>query len=346
MKNKPFSKFSDRKKDHINLSLKKSNRAKGKSGFDRIRLKHSALPEIDFSEVDISTQIFGQPILTPFVVTGMTGGWEGAKAINTCIAKVAEKRGWVMGAGSQRRQRTDPSAQKEWHEIRKFYPRLILIGNIGLSQLIKTPVSQVEELVLSLKAQAMAIHTNPLQEGLQIEGTPQFKGGLKALKNLCAKLSVPVILKETGSGFSKQTLKTLLGIGLNAVDVSGLGGTHFGRVEGDRVPKDHYLYGTAHAFRNWGIPTVEALLSAQQLKPDYKVWASGGIRNGCDSAKALALGASQVGFARPVMEQALKGEKALDQFMARTEYELKLALFCSGCKTNKEIQSADKWELL
>ena len=337
MKKKQLSEFINRKKDHILLSLKDENEAKEAHGFSSIQLPHCALPEIDFSEVDISTHIFNRKLNTPFVVTGMTGGWEGSLEVNTNIARACEKRGWIMGAGSQRRQISDSGAGKEWQKIREECPQLILLGNIGLSQLIKTETAVIEDLVSSLKAIAMVIHTNPLQEALQPEGTPAFKGGLKALKNLCGELSVPVILKETGCGFSQKTLEMLADTGLFAVDISGYGGTHWGRIEGDRTDKEHFLYGAAAAFRDWGVSTVDSLLFAQKVKKNYEIWASGGVRNGCDSAKALALGARRVGIARPIIQSALKGEGELDKIMARLEYELKIALFCSGCKNIEEM---------
>lgn len=330
--------FTRRKRDHLSLSLKEENEAKGGSGFDSLQLLHSALPEMDLSEVDISTPIFGKKVKTPFVVTGMTGGWEGSPEINERIARACEKRGWLMGVGSQRRQMFDATAAQEWKKIREACPSVILLGNIGLSQLIKMEVSAVESLVSSLEASAMVVHTNPLQEALQPEGTPQFKGGLKTLQNLCKKLSVPVILKETGCGFSKKTLEILLGIGLFAVDVSGYGGTHWGRVEGDRANKEKFPYGAAEAFKNWGISTVDSLLFAGKMEKDYEVWASGGVRSGCDAAKALALGAHRIGIARSIIQAALKGEEALEQTMCRLEYELKVTLFCSGCKNIEEIK--------
>jgi len=248
-----------------------------------------------------------------------------------------------MGVGSQRRQIFDFSAEQEWKEIRTEYPHLILMGNIGLSQLIQLELSIVERMVSSLKASFMVIHSNPLQEALQPEGTPQFRGGLQALQNLCKKLSVPVVLKETGCGFSQSVLEDLSGIGLFAIDLSGYGGTHWGRIEGDRRDENDTLYGTAEAFKNWGISTVDSLLFASEVKKDYEVWASGGIRNGCDAAKALALGANRIGIARPIAQSALKGEADLEKTMTRMEYELKVALFCSGCKNIKAIRKPAIW---
>ena len=335
--------FTRRKKDHVSLSLKEENEARGGSGFDSIQLLHSALPEMDLSEVDISNSFFEKKLKTSFVVTGMTGGWEGSPEINERIARACEKRGWLMGVGSQRRQMFDATAGQEWKKIRETCPHVILLGNIGLSQLIKMEVSMVESFVSSLAASAMVVHTNPLQEALQPEGTPQFKGGLKALQNLCEQLSVPVIFKETGCGFSQKTLEALSGIGLFAVDISGYGGTHWGRIEGDRADKEKFPYGAAEAFKNWGISTLDSLLFAREVQKGYEVWASGGIRSGCDAAKALALGADRIGIARSIIQAALKGEEVLEQTMSRLEYELKVALFCSGCKTVEEMRKKKSW---
>ena len=336
--------FTQRKKEHVQLALQQKNQARGKTGFQRIQLMHSALPEINFSDIDISTKVFEKDIATPFVVTGMTGGWEGSQIINETIAQCCEKRGWIMGVGSQRRQISDSSARKEWKQIRKKHQKLILLGNIGLSQLIKMNLSAVQELADSLSADAMVIHTNPLQEALQVEGTPEFKGGLKALKELCQQLSIPVILKETGCGFSEKTLKQLSEINLYAVDISGYGGTHWGRIEGSRTPEDHPFYDQAKAFKNWGISTVDSLSSAKKVKKNYEIWASGGIRNGCDAAKALVLGASHIGLAQLIMQAALQGMDTLDQQMARLERELKIALFCTSCKTIEEMRQFTDWK--
>ncbi len=343
-KTDPTSQFTRRKKDHVHLSLRAENEALGASGFQRIRLMHSALPEMDFSEVDISTEIFEKKVATPFVVSGMTGGWEGSLRINQSIARVCEKRSWVMGVGSQRRQIFDPSAGKEWESIRKACPSLILLGNIGLSQLIRTDVSVVEKLVASLSASAMVVHSNPLQEALQPEGTPQFAGGLKALRLLCKKLSVPVILKETGCGFSKQSMKSLVGMGLFALDISGYGGTHWGRIEGERTSKDDLFFGVSDAFKDWGISTVDSLCFAKEIDKDYEIWASGGVRSGCDAAKALVLKAHRISLARSVIQAALQGENVLEKTFSRLEQELKIALFCSGCKNIDEMRKFGDWK--
>ena len=340
----PREQFEQRKQDHIQLSLSPKNQAAGEAGFDRVELVHEALPDLNFT--DVSTQSFslGFKTKTPFLISSMTAGHAASVDLNALLARAAETFGWRMGVGSQRKELNDLEAADEWRAIRKRAPKVHLFGNLGLAQLIRTKVSSVERLVESLEATGMIIHLNSLQECMQPEGTPSFKGGVKALAELAEKLSVPVIVKETGCGFSRATLKKLRGLGLGAVDVSGFGGTHWGRIEGDRNKADSVRREAAATFANWGISTVESLKEAASLKKDYEVWASGGVRTGLDAAKLLAMGASTVGFAMPILEAALQGEKQLHRKMAVVEFELKTAMFCTGCASMEALQSKKVWK--
>lgn len=335
--------FESRKRDHIRLALDGKNQAAGESGLERVQLVHEALPDLDFKEVSLEYVSLKKKLKTPFLVSSMTAGHERSTELNVLLARACEARGWRMGVGSQRRELGDKKAADEWRAIRKKAPRVELLGNLGLAQLIKSKVSDVERLVENLEASAMIIHLNALQECMQPEGTPEFKGGLKAIEKLCAKLSVPVVVKETGCGFSASTLKRLKRTGVAAVDVSGLGGTHWGRIEGGRNHSGTDRHEAALTFANWGISTVDSLLEATKLKPDYEVWASGGVRSGLDAAKLLSLGAACVGFAMPVLEAALNGEEALLSKMGVFEYELKTALFCTGSKTITSMQRGKVW---
>lgn len=330
--------FEQRKRDHIQLSLDPSNQATGFSGLEQIRLQHEAIPELDFVEVDISSKRFGQSTSSPFLVSSMTAGHNEATNLNRTMAEACQARGWAMGVGSQRRQLTDATARQEWVEIRKTANKVDLLGNIGLAQLIQSSTDDIKCLVDSLEACAMIVHTNPVQECLQPEGTPQFKGGYQALERLVQELHVPVVVKETGCGFAKSTLERLNNVGVAAVDVSGLGGTHWGRIEGKRSSEQDMLAAAAETFKNWGISTIESLISAMSITPNFEIWGSGGVRSGLDAAKLLALGANTVGFAKPIIEAALAGPIELDNLMQRYEYELKMAMFCSGCRIIGELQ--------
>ena len=192
----------------------------------------------------------------------------------------------------------------------------------------------------SLEASAICIHCNSLQEVIQEEGTPYFKGAILALEKLCHSISIPVVVKETGCGFSTKDLQRLLETGVKAIDVSGYGGTHWGRIEGRRAGSMRAH--AAHSFRYWGIPTAEVLENFSELssaqESSVEIWASGGVRSGLDAAKCMALGAHKVGFARPALLAAYKGEEALLEWMQTMEYEFRVALFCTGSKNLEELR--------
>ncbi len=337
--------FEKRKKSHFFLSLKEFSQSLVPSGFDKIQLIHESLPDLNFEDISIHQEWEGHLLKTPFFVSSMTGGWSDSQSFNLKLAKVCEKHSWIMGVGSQRGQLADSSKSQEWKNIRKACPKLILLGNLGLSQILQTSLKQIFSLIDSVQAQGMIIHLNPLQEALQKEGTPQFKGGLNKIRTLVKELPVPLIVKETGCGFSKETLDRLTDIGLSVVDVSGLGGTHWGRIEGTRYDKEDFRFSIGETFSSWGVSTVKSLLYSREKTRDYDLWASGGIRTGLDSAKALALGASFVGFGQPILKALHKGGKNLDKIMSLLEYELKVSLFCTGSQNIKELQRIKKWKM-
>ncbi len=344
MEQETIDRFERRKADHIDLALKTANQAQGLSGLEQIKLHHIALPELNMEDVSLECEVLGKKRKTPFFVCGMTAGHRGGVKLNQVIAGVCEERQWIFGVGSQRRQLFDSSAANEWKEIREIAPTTTIIGNIGLSQLIEVEVSQVERLVESLRADALVVHTNPLQEVIQPEGTPFFKGGIRALENLISSLSVPVLFKETGCGISYDVARMLTGLGLQAVDVSGLGGTHWGRIEGERAHRDSIFHRAAQTYAEWGISTVDSVLNCVDSKCDFEIWASGGVRTGLDAVKLIALGASAVGFAKPVLEAAIDGKERLNALMAAIEYEARVGLFCTGCGTISDIRGRQPWK--
>ena len=338
--------FEKRKKSHFSLSLEDSSQSVTSTGLDKVQLRHEALPDLDLDQVSISQKWREYKLKTPFFVSSMTGGWSDSSNFNLKLAKACERRSWIMGAGSQRGQIFSSSKGREWKQIRKACPNLILFGNLGISQVLQSSPAEILSLVESLKAQAMIIHFNPLQEALQKEGTPQFKKALPVIKSLIKELRVPVIVKETGCGFSEETLDRLTGLGLSALDVSGMGGTHWGRIEGLRYKKEELWSGIGETFSSWGISTLDSLIYSQSKKRDYNLWASGGLRSGLDAAKALALGAQFAGFAQPILKTLHKGEEELDKFMSRLEYELKVSLFCTGSSNIQELQRTKKWKII
>lgn len=333
-----FAQFETRKQDHIELALNPENQAEERNPFDAMTLVHEALPDFDFDDISIQSKRFGLLVEKPFIVSSMTAGHKQSININRHLIAACARMDWAMGVGSQRRELTDPAAASEWKDIRRDYPYVKLLGNLGVAQLINTPITAIQQLTDALQAQALIIHCNPLQECIQPEGTPQFKGCWQALEQLVKHLSLPVVVKETGCGFSVATLRRLNEIGVAAVDVSGLGGTHWGRIEGHRAEGDLVRQQAAATFRNWGLDTIQSVRNAISLTPTYEIWGSGGVRNGLDAAKLFALGASSVGFAKPMLEAALNSVDAITELMRTIEYELKVALFCTGSRVLNELQ--------
>lgn len=330
--------FEARKQDHIKLALQASNQASECNPFDSMSLQHEALPELDFSSISLKTKRLGKVVDKPFFVSSMTGGHQKASLINRHLMEACEQSGWAMGVGSQRRQLFDKKAGLEWEELRAAYPRVSLFSNLGIAQLLDLPLKQIEDLTSSLQAEALIIHCNPLQEVLQPEGTPQFKGCLQALGRLIDDLTLPIIVKETGCGFSTQTLRKLNELGVAAVDVSGLGGTHWGRIEGQRALQDSVQARAAKTFKNWGIDTLQSVKNALSIQPNFEIWGSGGVRHGLDAAKLFALGVLNVGFAKPLLEAALESSTAVYELMMGIEYELRVAMFCTGSQSIDELK--------
>jgi isopentenyl-diphosphate delta-isomerase len=340
--------FEERKRDHIRFALDPVNEALGLSGLENMRLHHDALPEMDFEEVSLHSHTLGHALRAPLFVAGMTAGHKDAAFLNQRLARMCATRGWAMGVGSQRRE-LHGEVIDNWKALRQELPGLVLFANLGISQIRQATVEQVERVVDSIRANALCIHLNALQECMQPEGTPQFRGGIEKVAELSQKLSVPVVLKETGCGFSPRTLERVSHFPIRAVDISGLGGTHWGRIEGSRAelqnpqkagaPVDAMRARAARIFADWGETTVESVQAASKILPSrMEIWATGGVRSGLDAAKLIALGAHMVGYAKPALEAALESEAALELWMQSQEFELKTALFCSGHQTPQQLR--------
>lgn len=335
------SQFEQRKRDHIRIALDSRSQTTGQSGLDSIELIHEALPNLDLKEVDISTSFVfngtSVSLTSPLFISSMTAGHEHGRQINETLARLSSHRQILMGVGSQRRELDDSNAAQEWIGVRRQAPNALLLGNIGIAQLIRTPIDKIQRLIDSTQALALYVHLNPLQEALQPEGTTDFKNGFAAIENLVKISGVPVILKEVGCGFSVPTLKRFKNLGIFAVDVSGKGGTHWGRVEGYRSEEKSLLYEVSQTFSDWGISTTDSLLNAVEARVNFEVWGSGGVRNGLEVAKLISLGAQKVGIAKPFLEAALQGDEALNALLTRLELELKIAMFCTGSATLKDL---------
>jgi isopentenyl-diphosphate delta-isomerase len=323
-------KTGDRKDAHLALAASGVALGEEDAGFDRVRLEHCALPECDLAAIDITTSCLGRAVDAPLFIGAMTGGTAHADAINTALAEVAEEARIALAVGSQR---ASIEAGRSQSALRDRAPSVPLIGNLGGVQLaLPGGIDLARRAVDDLQADAIFIHLNPLQEAVQPEGQTDWRHVLAALETAVRELEVPVMVKEVGAGIGPEVAKRLFEVGVHAVDVAGLGGTNWTRIEAARRD-DAAVF---DPFLDWGLPTVDAIRAARAACPNGRLIASGGVRHGLDAAKALWLGSALVSMAGPVLRalttdgiQAPDPRSAL-QAMDRCKAQLRLALFLTG----------------
>ncbi len=298
-------------------------------GFDRVTLGHVALPEMDAASVDVSLELWGRTLQLPLIIAGMTGGSARGAEVNRMLAVVAQEAGIGMGVGSQRRMLQDPDLA--WtYQVRDVAPDILLLANIGAVQLNYgvTP-EQCSELVEAIGADVLCLHLNALQERVQPEGELDFSALLERVREVVEASAVPVILKETGCGLDARITRAALEAGCAGVDVAGVGGTSWARVEALRQA-DPVQRAVGNTFRDWGIPTAQAIGSARSAGEDHVVIGSGGVRDGLHVAKAIALGADACAMALPFLRAVLQSERTAADLVHQVGDELRTAMFCSS----------------
>ncbi|MFC1753428.1 type 2 isopentenyl-diphosphate Delta-isomerase [Thermoproteota archaeon] len=319
-----------RKKDHIDICLRKDVNFSSTAGFENYRLKHCALPEIDLEKIDLTSEFLGHKFSYPFYISPITGGTGLARKINRKLVVVAQNLNIPMCVGSQRAAIED-KALEETFSVREDAPDAVIYSNIGAVQLnYGYGTEQFQKAIDMIKADALVLHLNPLQEAIQPEGDTNFSDLIPKIKGLVKSLDVPVIVKEVGHGISGDIAGKLESAGVSAIDVAGAGGTSWAAVEGFRRKSS-----LGEIFRNWGIPTTECIV---QVKKSTKlpVIASGGIRNGIDIVKSLCLGASLCGIASPLLKPSIESDN-IEKYFKGLIHQIKIAMFCCGAKNIKEL---------
>lgn len=336
-----ISQLSQRKKDHLRISLDPISQT-GSNGLENIKFLHNALPEIDFDEIDLSTTFLGKKVNYPFFISCMTGGVSEGKKINRNLAKAAQKYGIAMGVGSQRAA-VEHSELRDLFMAREEAPDIPLIANVGLVQLNYGFTHKEFKICIDMvDADALAVHINPIQEVIQPEGDRNFKNLLPKLAELIPQLTKPVISKEVGFGLSENVIRRLYEVGVRMFDTAGWGGTSWAIVEGERREGWEQL---GHVFGEWGIPTAESIQHAQNVRKaitePITIIGSGGIRNGIEIAKALALGSDMVGIAMPFAKAALESQEAVEKLIEQYALELKIAMFGVGAKDIEKLKNSE-----
>jgi len=319
-----------RKADHIRINLDEDVQfPRLTSGFERYRLLHQALPDLDLSKIDTSASLFGKRLQAPLLISSMTGGTGAAGAINRHLAQAAQARGIAMGLGSQRAG-LEQAETAGTFRVRDVAPDILLLANLGAVQLnYGYTVDHCRRAIEMIEADALILHLNPLQEALQAGGNWNWTGLLDRIEVVCRQVGVPVVAKEVGWGISERVARQLAGAGVAAIDVAGAGGTSWSEVESHRAPTAR-LRRLAQAFADWGIPTAEALEMTRRAAPDLPLIASGGVRTGIEVAKALALGATAAGIASPLLKAATVSAEAVLAEIDHLTAELCIAMFCAG----------------
>ncbi|MEX1011251.1 MAG: type 2 isopentenyl-diphosphate Delta-isomerase [Balneolaceae bacterium] len=328
-----------RKKDHVQLTLGEDVNYLKSTGFEQYDFIHNALPETNFNEVSTHTSLLGRTFSFPLFISSMTGGYSGGVRVNSEIAEFCERWNLPFGVGSQRVMLEEPDTVKSFSVVRERAPEAFIAANIGGAQCIGgISEKDLDLLISTIRADALIIHLNPLQELMQPEGDRNFCGIEEGISDLVESCSLPIIVKETGAGISKETAHRLLKCGVKGIDVAGAGGTSWSRIENLRkspVSEDSF-------FNDWGIPTSESILQVASLRSDFSfnLIGSGGIRTTADMVKAIALGANFTATAAPIIRLLHEGgiDKLEKQFHLWEE-EMRMILTLLGCQSTDQLRT-------
>ncbi|MDX2130280.1 MAG: type 2 isopentenyl-diphosphate Delta-isomerase [Chloroherpetonaceae bacterium] len=356
---------SRRKAEHVELCLgEQVSFQEVQSGFESLRFKHLAVPEVNHDSVSLETIFLERKLNRPFMISSMTGGYEAAEKINRYFALFAETQNIPLGVGSMRQTLESEKYKESYSVLRKAAPNAMIFANIGAPEVAgKMGVKEIRRIIDLIRADALIIHLNAVQELFQPEGNTAFFGLLSKIEGLAKSIPEPIIAKEVGNGISAKAAKRLMDSGVKVIDVAGSGGTNWQRVEAIRYQG---TFGEDRRFSpearrellEWGMSTAECLMeikSLKAIKPDYQgieIIASGGIRNGLDVAKSIALGATLAAAATPFLKCIFrKGTNdlldetgalnALHQLLTTWENDLRAAMFLTGSAGISDLHKAE-----
>ncbi|MEO1023374.1 MAG: type 2 isopentenyl-diphosphate Delta-isomerase [Bacteroidota bacterium] len=337
--------IKNRKKDHVQLTITESTQYQKTSGFERFDFVHNALPEVNLQEVSAETPLLGRLFSLPLFISSMTGGYSESGPVNAIIAEFCEEVNLPFGVGSQRAMLEHDDVIPTFSVVREKAPTAFICSNIGGVQLVEGWKPDYQRRMLdAIRADALIVHLNPLQELMQPEGDQNFKGVLFGIEQLVSSIHIPVIVKETGAGITESVARRLLNAGVSAIDVAGAGGTSWAMVENQRKSNQDPYY----AFDNWGIPTAECITQLAELEweQSFEIIGSGGIRTSFDMTKALCLGAHFTATAQPIIKAIHNdGLEGLMAMYSRWEQELRMILCLLGCTSPTELNRSHLYEI-
>lgn len=330
-----------RKDEHIEICLVEPVEAERETTWlEYVYLPHRCLPEVDPDDVSLEVDFLGFRFSAPIMVSAITGGSSLGFKINANIAEAVEKLKLGMCVGSQRIALEKPETAYSFRVVRDKAPTAFISANIGFQELRRYSVDRLIELAESIEANALTIHLNPLQELLQIESKPTFEGLTSLIGEVVREIRIPVIVKETGAGIIREDAIKLEKLGVKAIDVAGLGGTSWSRVEYHRAIRwrDYMKAEVSRAFWDWGIPTAASIIEVRSAARNIKVIASGGLRSGVDMAKAVCLGADMCAVALPILKPALKDARDVEKTLEVFIEGLRIAMTLTGVSSIDELK--------
>ncbi|MBV8762307.1 MAG: type 2 isopentenyl-diphosphate Delta-isomerase [Deltaproteobacteria bacterium] len=329
-----------RKADHLEVAASGRADATHSTLLEHVALVHQALPELALADIDLTTELVGKRLAAPLVITGMTGGTGEAAAVNRDLAVAAQAAGVALGLGSQRAMAEHPDLEATYL-VRDVAPDVVLFGNVGAVQALAMGTARVIELGKRIGADAMCIHLNVGQELIQDHGDRDFRGLVGAIGKLVDDSPVPIIVKETGCGLSREAALAIAREGVTTVDTSGAGGTSWVAVEAVRAPDGSDARSLGTELWDWGVPTAVSVVACARAGLD--AIASGGLRSGLDVARALALGAKAGGMAAPVLRaQRAGGEPAVRAFLEHAIGAMRSVSLLTGCRRAADLVRAPR----
>ena len=326
----------DRKQSHIDLALQQSVAT---SAFDAIQLQHCALPDFNFSAIDLTSQFLNFQLAAPIMISSMTGGTAESAQINQHLAEAARECGIAIAVGSQRISQDGINNHGLDRQLRQWAGASPVFGNVGLANLIQwNDAGCLNNLAARIDADAMIIHLNPMQEIFQDTGDINWAGSVDCLARSIQHCQLPVIVKEVGMGLSATVIQQCIEAGAAAVDIAGSGGTQFIAIEG-AMSEQLMRRRAAQTFASWGASTPQLLRQAQPATLSIPVIASGGIRNGLDIAKCMSLGASLTAIAGLILPAARNSTSDCIAVIEQLKFELAIACWGTGCQNPSLLAS-------
>lgn len=336
-----------RKDEHIKLTLENEGFSSGDTWIDCVRVVHEPFSQINFSDIDLSTNFLGKQINAPVLIDAITGGTSYSYEINQRLAEFAAKNHLPICVGSQRIMQDPKCHLDSFKVVRKKNPEGVVLGNIGISQIIQMEsFLNISEMMQEIEADGLCVHFNILQELIQHKDPLDFHDGMAKLLEFADYLPIPIILKEVGAGLSKDFAQRMIKQGFKYFNVAGYGGTNFTLLEAFRQnasESDSIISRLGHNFGSWGIPTAASVLEIASVLPDTgKLIASGGIRSGRDIGVCLSLGANLSGMALPFLKAASRGNEELEKFGKSIMAELKSFMFLTGTSKLEDLPKIPK----